>query len=96
MVKTSHRFLALVVPFFSLLLAVPLFAAEFYVAPNGSSNGSGSFRQSLGSPDGAEPARRRCMPGDTIWLRGGTYTGIHTSYLNGTSFEPDHRSPVSG
>ena len=75
MVKTSHRFLALVVPVLSLLLAaVPLFGAEFYVAPNGSSNGSGSF----GSPWNLQTALNQpgaVHAGDTIWLRGGTYTG---------------------
>ena len=27
-------------------------------------------------------------PGDTIWLRGGTYTGNFTSYLTGTASLP--------
>ena len=27
-------------------------------------------------------------PGDTIWLRGGTYTGTYASTLNGTSSQP--------
>ncbi len=34
----------------------------------------------------AQPAA--VHPGDTIWLRGGTYTGLFTSHLTGTSSQP--------
>ncbi len=34
----------------------------------------------------AQPAA--VHPGDTIWLRGGTYTGMFTSHLTGTSSQP--------
>ncbi|MFL5732504.1 MAG: S-layer homology domain-containing protein [Chloroflexia bacterium] len=61
--------------------------ANYYVAPNGSSSGDGS----IGRPwnlqtalDGPSSVR----PGDTIWLRGGTYVGSFTSYLQGTSSAP--------
>ncbi len=62
-------------------------AADFYAAPNGSPSGNGSF----GSPWDLQTALNQpsaVHPGDTIWLRGGTYTGIHTSYLNGTTTNP--------
>src|SRR5690242_1169364 len=47
-------------------------AAEFYAAPNGSSAGTGS----IGSPWDLQTALNgpaNVQPGDTIWLRGGTY-----------------------
>ena len=64
-----------------------LLAADFYVAPNGSPSGSGSlnspwdFQTALDQPSSVQP-------GDTIWLRGGTYVGHYTSNLNGTSTSP--------
>lgn len=58
-----------------------------YVSPNGVAGGDGS----IGNPidlvsalSGSGPAR----PGDTIWLRGGTYQGAFTSSLNGTAAAP--------
>jgi hypothetical protein len=62
-------------------------AAEFYVAPNGSSSGSGSlaspwdFQTALDQPSAVHA-------GDTIWVRGGTYVGHFTSNLNGSSSSP--------
>jgi hypothetical protein len=60
---------------------------NFYVAPNGSSQGIGSINDpwnltvALAHPSVVKP-------GDTIWLRGGTYTGAYTSYLTGTPSAP--------
>ena len=68
-------------------LAVAASGAEFYVAPNGSASGSGSqanpwdLQTALDQPSAVRP-------GDTIWLRGGTYVGHYTSNLNGTSSSP--------
>ena len=71
-----------------LLLAGRLLAAaEFFVSPTGTDRGKGSQKspwslaKALSHP-GAVHA------GDTIWLRGGTYTGIFTSYLRGTAKAP--------
>ena len=67
--------------------AAPLFAADFYVAPNGSASGSGS----VSSPWNLQTALNQpsaVHAGDTIWLRGGTYTGHFTSNLNGSSSSP--------
>ena len=60
---------------------------DFYVAPNGSRSGNGSLsnpwklQTALDQPSSVQP-------GDTIWLRGGTYVGHFTSSLNGTSSSP--------
>ena len=59
-------------------------AAEFYVAPNGSSSGNGSISNPWKLATAlAHPAAVR--PGDTIWLRGGVYSGAFVSTLNGSS-----------
>ena len=62
-------------------------AAEFFASPDGSSSGDGSIAKpwdlntALGHPASVQP-------GDTIWLRGGTYTGSFTSSLLGSSGSP--------
>jgi PKD domain/Right handed beta helix region len=69
------------------LLAAVAGAADFYVAPNGSSSGSGS----TSSPWDLQTALNHpaaVHPGDKIWLRGGTYPGIYTSRLTGTAAAP--------
>lgn len=61
--------------------------SEFYVAPNGSVTGDGS----LADPWDLQTALSHpamVQPGDIIWLRGGTYTGPHTSSLAGRAGAP--------
>ena len=74
--------------FLGLLLAGrPLVAAEFFVSPTGTDRGSGSQKapwslgKALSHPGGVKP-------GDTIWLRGGTYVGLFTSSVTGTLASP--------
>ena len=61
--------------------------AGFYVAPNGSPSGDGSrerpwdLRTALGHPSAVRP-------GDTIWVRGGTYRGSFQSSLRGSASAP--------
>ncbi|KKM24985.1 hypothetical protein LCGC14_1599610 [marine sediment metagenome] len=61
--------------------------AEFYVAENGSSIGQGTkvdpwdLQTALGHP-------AQVQPGDTIWVRGGTYQGDFVSTLLGESNQP--------
>ncbi len=71
------------------MLSAP--AAEFYAAPNGLPSGTGaisnpwSLQTALGQPGNV------VRPGDTIWLRGGSYTGatnVWINYLNGTAATP--------
>jgi hypothetical protein len=63
---------------------------QLYVAPNGKSSGDGS----IGNPWDLESTlggSRGVKPGDTVWLRGGTYGGttkIFNSRLAGTASAP--------
>ena len=60
---------------------------SIYVAPNGVAGRDGSLANPIdlvSALSSSGPAR----PGDTIWLRGGTYRGAFTSTLNGTSTAP--------
>ncbi|MCS7187133.1 MAG: FlgD immunoglobulin-like domain containing protein [Armatimonadota bacterium] len=73
----------------ALLIAVLSAASgkEFYVAPNGSPQGDGSFN----NPWDLQTALNhppQVQPGDIIWLRGGIYTGHFTSKLSGTEEKP--------
>jgi hypothetical protein len=70
-----------------LLAAGPLAAAEFFVSPTGTDRGNGS-RKAPWSLVKALSQSRAVQPGDTIWLRGGTYLGIFTSSLTGTAASP--------
>jgi hypothetical protein len=58
-----------------------------YVSPQGASSNDGS----QGSPVDLATAlsgRSPAQPGSTIWLRGGTYRGAFTSWLNGRADAP--------
>jgi hypothetical protein len=59
-----------------------------YVSPTGSSSGDGSVNQPWDLNTALSGAGGRIVPGDTVWLRGGTYAGTHTSSLRGTSSAP--------
>ncbi len=88
MVQPRPRALALCVTLaFMTLFSASLSAAEFYVSPGASSSGNGSY----GNPWKLQTALNHpsaVHAGDTIWLRGGTYTGTYTSLLTGTSSQP--------
>jgi hypothetical protein len=63
--------------------------AGYYVAPTGSPTGDGSATRPWDLATAlAQPAA--VQPGDTIWLRGGTYPGLNqlTSQLTGTAAQP--------
>jgi hypothetical protein len=61
--------------------------AGYYVSPNGSATGDGSSERPW---DLASVLAKSTpvLPGDTIWLRGGTYTGTFISRLTGTASSP--------
>jgi parallel beta-helix repeat protein len=70
-----------------LLSSLPAAATDFFVSPSGSSSGDGSLANPWDLATAlAGPAS--VLPGDTIWLRGGTYHGTFTSKLSGTSIAP--------
>lgn len=82
-VHSKRALSVLVAAFFS----IPLLASDFYAAPNGSASGNGSrdkpwdLATALAQPSAVKP-------GDTVWLRGGTYTGAFTSSLTGSPGKP--------
>jgi PKD repeat protein len=74
----------------TLLAAGSANGTDFYVSPTGTtstSSGTGAIttpwalQTALSGPAAVKP-------GDTIWLRGGTYSGTFSSYLNGTAVAP--------
>jgi hypothetical protein len=62
--------------------------AGFYVTPTGSASGDGSATRPWDLPTALAGGRGRVQPGDTIWLRDGTYAGTFTGNLNGTAARP--------
>jgi Big-like domain-containing protein/parallel beta helix pectate lyase-like protein len=62
-------------------------AREWYVTPAGSATNTGTITSPL-SLAKALSSSSPAQPGDTIWLRAGTYTGAYTSVLTGTSSAP--------
>jgi hypothetical protein len=62
-------------------------AADFHVAPDGTADGDGTAEKPWDLATAlAPPAAVR--PGDTIWLKGGTYVGGFESRLTGTREAP--------
>ena len=61
--------------------------AGWYAAPGGSSNGDGSS-QPWDLQTALSGGHGKVQPGDTVWLRGGTYTSAVTSTLTGTAAAP--------
>jgi hypothetical protein len=60
----------------------------WFVAPNGSSGGNGSASRPWDLKTALAGAGGKVQPGDTVWLRGGTYRGSYTSTLKGTASAP--------
>src|SRR5512140_467027 len=76
----------------ALLLGVTwrLAAVDFYASPTGSTS-TGPGTGTITNPWSLQTALSQpaaVQPGDTIWLRGGKYTGNFTSYLTGMARAP--------
>jgi hypothetical protein len=56
----------------TVALTTTAFAAEWFVAPNGAPNGQGT-KDSPWDIASALTGKQKVAPGDTLWLRGGTY-----------------------
>ncbi|MGE5093150.1 MAG: Ig-like domain-containing protein [Bacillota bacterium] len=76
--------------------------AGYYVSPNGSSGGSGSITSPWDLAS-ALSGNRGVVAGDTIWVRGGRYSGQFTNYLNGNTSQqivvrqyPGERATIDG
>ncbi|MCL5667137.1 MAG: DUF2341 domain-containing protein [Patescibacteria group bacterium] len=61
---------------------------QWYVSPNGSASGNGSINNPWDLRTALSGANGAVKPGDTIWLRGGTYSGKYESRLNGIEGSP--------
>jgi hypothetical protein len=57
----------------------------WYVTPTGTSGGDGSSARPWNLQTALNGGGGRVQPGDTIWLRGGTYSGTFSSNLNGNA-----------
>ena len=80
-------FSRLTVALLFLAASAPAVASDFYVSPSGNGSGDGSVSRPWNLATAlAHPAAVR--PGDTIWLRGGTYRGVFESHLNGSAGAP--------
>jgi len=62
--------------------------AGYFVSPSGTSGGDGSKARPWDLPTALANAAGKVQPGDTVWLRGGTYKGAFRSQLRGTSTKP--------
>jgi len=68
-------------------LSTPVAATEFFVAPDGATTADGSKERPWNLAT-AVSHPQSVRPGDTIWLRGGTYRGGYLSELKGTAEKP--------
>jgi hypothetical protein len=59
--------------------------AGWYAAPGGSASGDGSQARPWSLAAALSGASGRVRPGDTVWVRGGTYTGTFTSAVAGAA-----------
>ena len=88
--RASRRVLVALAVFLPLGVVRTVRAADFYASPTGTTStaaGTGTITNPWALQTAlAQPAA--VHPGDTIWLRGGTYTGKYVSHLTGTSTAP--------
>ena len=75
--------------------SLPAFATDFYAAPDGKTSNRGT-KDSPWSLAKALANINPVKPGDTVWLRGGTYTGHFVSELHGTPDQPIVVRPYPG
>jgi PKD repeat protein len=76
-------------------LAMPAAAAEFFVATSATDSGTGT-KESPWRLNRAFSQPTAVKPGDTIWLRGGTYAGSFMSHLKGLPNKPIIVRPYPG
>lgn len=81
----------------------PNWRPGYYAAPGGLSSGAGTPTQPWDLSTALAGGHGSVQPGDTVWLRGGTYTGHFVSSLTGTSAArvvvrgyPGERAVVNG
>ena len=62
--------------------------AGYYVSPSGSSGADGSAAHPWNLATAFSGASGRVQPGDTVWLRAGTYRGVFRSSVSGVAGKP--------
>ena len=60
----------------------------YYVSPSGSSGNNGSYNNPWTLAYALSGAGGRVQPGDTVWMRGGTYRGSFRSTVSGAAGRP--------
>jgi len=73
---------------FLILTSRPAAPRGYYAAPGGSRSGDGSATRPWDLATALAGGRGRVQPGDTIWLRGGTYRGAFRSTVAGRAGAP--------
>ena len=69
----------------TISVTMPATHQGWYVATSGTSGGDGSSARPWNLQTALNGGGGRVQPGDTIWLRGGTYSGTFSSNLNGNA-----------
>ena len=77
----------------SLNVSAPVAPAQashpgWFVSPSGSSTGDGSQARPWNFATAASGASGRILPGDTVWMRGGTYRGPFRVMVSGAAGSP--------
>ncbi|HSA57548.1 MAG TPA: Ig-like domain-containing protein [Gemmatimonadaceae bacterium] len=70
------------------LSTAPAVRPGYYVAPNGLSTNDGSYSRPWNLATALSGAGGRVQPGDTVWMRTGTYKGDFRGAVSGTSGRP--------
>ncbi len=81
-------FLTIVIIALQIFTLQEVSAKVWYVATNGTITNSGTFDQPWSLDTALRKPSSIVKPGDTLWLRGGTYKGLFTCNLNGTAANP--------
>ncbi|HEV8400740.1 MAG TPA: Ig-like domain-containing protein [Gemmatimonadales bacterium] len=68
--------------------SAPVPRAGWYAAPTGTSGGDGSVARPWDLATALRGGGGKIRPGDTLWLRGGSYLGAYSSTLAGTAAAP--------
>src|SRR5688572_17865165 len=69
--RGALRPFSILAPLTLVFVASPVFAADYYVAPNGSDANPGSTDRPFATLQRGHDA---ASAGDTVWIRGGTYS----------------------
>jgi hypothetical protein len=69
-------------------VTTPALQSGYFVGPTGTSAGDGTRDHPWDLATALNGANGQIQPGDTVWLRGGTYSGNFLSQVSGTQAKP--------